>query len=222
MHSNHFAAQGFALIAPVLSAAECDAVAATLADGLKGSIGTRCLLSQQWCGDLAAHIRQQPALATLIPRDYVAVQCTFFEKSPANNWLVPIHQDLSIPVAQRVEHPGVTGWSEKEDALYVQAPLDVLQQLVAVRVHLDDCGVDDGPLRVVPGSHLRGTLTPDEAIALRQAGTEAVCAAPLGSALVMRPLLLHASSKARGQSQRRVLHFLFGPARLPLGLQWLY
>jgi ectoine hydroxylase-related dioxygenase (phytanoyl-CoA dioxygenase family) len=98
--------------------------------------------------------------------------------------------------------------------------MDVLRQLLAARVHLDDCGVDDGPLRVVPGSHLRGTLTPNEAIALRQAGTEVVCAAPRGSTLVMRPLLLHASSKSTGSSRRRVLHYLFGPPRLPLGLKW--
>jgi hypothetical protein len=38
--------------------------------------------------------------------------------------------------------------------------------------------------------------------------------------LVMRPLLLHASSKATSLTPRRVLHFLFGPPSLPLGLEW--
>jgi hypothetical protein len=36
----------------------------------------------------------------------------------------------------------------------------------------------------------------------------------------MRPLLLHASSKAINPNRRRVLHFLFGSASLPLGLEW--
>jgi hypothetical protein len=36
----------------------------------------------------------------------------------------------------------------------------------------------------------------------------------------MRPLLLHASSRARLPVRRRILHFLFGPARLPHGLVW--
>ena len=40
--------------------------------------------------------------------------------------------------------------------------------------------------------------------------------------MLMRLLLLHASSKATGASRRRVLHFLFGPPRLPLGLAWAH
>jgi hypothetical protein len=119
MSSNDFASQGFVVIEQILCATDCDAVARHLAGGLAESKGTRSLLSQPWCADLAAHIHQQPALAALIPRGHVAVQCTYFEKSPANNWLVPIHQDLSIPVAQRVDHPSLKGWSKKEDALYV-------------------------------------------------------------------------------------------------------
>jgi hypothetical protein len=38
----------------------------------------------------------------------------------------------------------------------------------------------------------------------------------------MKPLLLHASSKATVPNRRRVLHFLFGPKALPLGLSWAY
>ncbi|WP_182990142.1 hypothetical protein [Massilia sp. Se16.2.3] len=36
----------------------------------------------------------------------------------------------------------------------------------------------------------------------------------------MRPLVLHASSKASGTSLRRVLHIVFGPPALPYGLRW--
>jgi hypothetical protein len=38
---------------------------------------------------------------------------------------------------------------------------------------------------------------------------------PRGGAMVMRPPLLHASSKSRKDLPRRVLHFVFGPAELP-------
>lgn len=215
-----FSKDGFANIPQVLAPTECDTVVAKLDRALPEANGLRSLLLQSWCQHLATQIRQQPALAALLPTGHVAVQCTYFEKSSENNWLVPIHQDLSIPVAQRVDHPSLKGWSEKEGTLYVQPPIDVLQQLVAVRVHLDNCGPDDGALRVVPGSHLRGILTSQEAVAMRQEGTEVVCAAPRGSALVMRPLLLHASSKSTGHSRRRVLHYLFGPPVLPMGLRW--
>jgi Phytanoyl-CoA dioxygenase (PhyH) len=220
MGAIHFNQHGYALVPQLLSVPDCEAVAGYLAHALIESKSTRSLLSLRWCAELAAHIRQHPAVSAMMPADYVAVQCTYFEKSPTHNWLVPIHQDLSIPVAQRVDYPSLNGWSQKEDALYVQAPPEVLQQLVAVRVHLDDCTADDGPLRVVPGSHVKGVLTPDEAIALREADTEVVCTAARGAALLLRPLLLHASSKSTGTSQRRVLHYLFGPSQLPLGLQW--
>jgi ectoine hydroxylase-related dioxygenase (phytanoyl-CoA dioxygenase family) len=220
MGLKQFVKDGFALTPRLLTAVECDKTVTRLSQSQSDAKGSRSLLSQLWCTDLAAHIRQSPTLSALIPDDYVAVQCTYFEKSLGHNWLVPLHQDLSIPVAQRVDYPGLNGWSLKEDALYVQAPLNVLQQLVAVRVHLDDCGVTDGALRVVPGSHLHGVLTPEAAIDLRDAGAEVECTVQHGGVLAMRPLLLHSSSKSTGRSRRRVLHYLFGPSKLPFGLQW--
>ncbi len=211
---------GYVLVPGVLSGPECAVAAAQvhLADPAAG--GTRCLLAQSWCAVLAARLRQHPALAACIGADLVAVQCTYFEKSAGRNWLVPIHQDLSIPVAARVDSAQLRGWSEKEGVLFVRAPVDVLQQMVALRIHLDACGIDDGPLRVVPGSHTRGVLADSAAAACRMAGLEIDCLASAGDALVLRPLLLHASSKGKGSGRRRVLHFVFGPRELPFGLSW--
>jgi hypothetical protein len=39
-------------------------------------------------------------------------------------------------------------------------------------------------------------------------------------ALLMKPLILHASSKATSGARRRVLHFVYGPKVLPFGLRW--
>ena len=215
-----FAQQGFEIVESALSGGECDDVDRALRGiGLTGA-GTRNLLAEGWCASLSRRIRQHPRIARLVPDAHVAVQCTFFEKSRERNWLVSLHQDLSIPVAARVAHPGLTGWSEKEDAIYVQPPLEVLEDLVAVRVHIDPCGPDDGPLRVVSGSHVLGVISAEEGLAVREGRNEVACPAPRGAALVMRPLLLHASSKATGSSLRRVLHFLYGPRELPHRLRW--
>lgn len=213
-----FETNGFALVPAVLSDDECAGAASQvhLADPVAG--GTRCLLSQPWCAALAASLRVHPALSACIPCDSVAVQCNYFEKSASRNWLVPIHQDLSIPVAARVAAPELRGWSEKEGVLFVRAPVSVLEQLVAVRVHLDDCGADDGPLRVVPGSHTMGVIA--DAAAARKSAGEKTCLVRKGAALVLRPLLLHSSSKGKGNGRRRVLHFVFGPRELPFGLRW--
>jgi ectoine hydroxylase-related dioxygenase (phytanoyl-CoA dioxygenase family) len=150
----------------------------------------------------------------------VAVQCTLFDKSPDRNWLVALHQDLSIPVRERVESAECSGWSEKEGHLYVQPPVNVLERLVAVRVHIDDCPAESGALRVVPHSHMEGRVDPSQADALRQHHGETVIPVAKGGVLLIRPLLLHASSKATSLTPRRVLHFVFGPPALPLGLEW--
>ena len=102
----------------------------------------------------------------------------------------------------------------------MQPPVEVLEQLVAVRLHLDDCGESDGPLRLVPGSHRLGVVDPQQALVERDARGQTTCTALAGDALVMRPLALHASSKSSGTSRRRVLHVVYGPARLPEGLDW--
>ena len=102
----------------------------------------------------------------------------------------------------------------------MQPPVETLEQLVALRLHIDDCGAADGPLDVVAGSHRDGRLDDAQAVALRDARGTVACPVPRGGAMPMRPLLLHASSKATGASRRRVLHFLFGPPELPCGLRW--
>lgn len=215
-----FAEQGFEVVPAVLTACATEAVRKALEGLAPEGAGTRTLLSLEWCATLAETLRTHPRLGPHLPTGHVAVQCTFFEKTRIKNWLVSLHQDLSIPVAERVDQPELLGWSEKEDTLYVQPPLAVLQDLVAVRLHIDPCGADDGPLRVVPGTHRIGTVPVEAGPALRQAHGELSCLAAPGDAVVMHPLVLHASSKATGHSRRRVLHFLFGPPTLPHGLRW--
>jgi len=220
MREGAFSEHGFAIVHRLLASSECEAIAASLAGELHQAAGTRCLLSLGWCQALAERLRASPQLSSFVPADYVASQCTYFAKSAAHNWLVPIHQDLSIPVAEQVADAGLHGWSQKEGTVFVQPPVELLERLAAVRLHLDPCGQVDGPLQVVPGSHLQGRVEPEAASHARRAGAAVSCTLERGDALVMRPLLLHASSKASGTSLRRVLHFLFGPRELPLGLRW--
>lgn len=143
-----------------------------------------------------------------------------FHKSAARNWLVTAHQDLSIPVRERIDAPAYAGWSRKDGVLYVQPPRAVLEGLVAVRVHLDASTAENGPLRVVPRSHCLGRLSAEQIEAARRRSGDVACLVPRGGALVMRPCLVHASSQLTAAVPRRVLHFVFGPPRLPHGLAW--
>ena len=215
-----FDVDGFAVLPALLSEEELTRIDAAMATRPRS--GARDLLQEPWCAALAGRIQSDARLAAALPRTHVAVQCTSFEKSVERNWLVAVHQDVAIPVAARVEHPGLAGWSNKVGTWFVQPPADVLEPLVAVRLHLDDCGIDDGVLKLVAGSHRGGRLGEEQAVALRDAQGAVACPVPRGGVMLMRPLLLHASSKASGASRRRVLHFLFGPRHLPLGLAWAH
>jgi ectoine hydroxylase-related dioxygenase (phytanoyl-CoA dioxygenase family) len=218
--AEEFSTLGFLHIPPIFSALECESTLENTHGLLTLAAGTRKLIQEAWCHNLAMTLRCNAKIAAILPHDYVAVQCTYFEKSLDRNWLVPIHQDLSIPVAQRIEQAELSGWSEKEGELFVQPPAWVLERLVALRLHLDPCSEHDGALSFVPGTHTLGRLSLDASIALRAERGAVVCPVPLGGVFAMRPLLLHASSRATGTSRRRVLHFLFGPPQLPFGLRW--
>lgn len=211
---------GFAAVAGVLGFDACADVATALDGVSSGRADSRNLLDVPTCQRLAAMFKAHAQVGSLLPQEAVAVQCTLFDKSESNNWLVALHQDLSIPVQEGVAHRDCSGWSEKEGVPYVQPPVAVLESLVAVRAHLDDCGPANGPLRVVPGSHRHGRLPTEAARALREQRGAFECTARRGDVLVMRPLLLHSSSKAQAPARRRVLHFLFGPRQLPCGLKW--
>jgi ectoine hydroxylase-related dioxygenase (phytanoyl-CoA dioxygenase family) len=220
MTASSFLLDGFAVVPDVLGQGECDALCTSVTGLSSDSPGTRSLLLHDWCRKLAARLRAHPGIGAAIPDGFVAVQCTYFEKSRERNWLVPVHQDLNIPVRERVEHPALRGWSEKEGGIFVQPSVAVLAQLVAVRVHLDPCGEEDGALQFVPATHTLGRLSSTRAGELKKAGPLVTCALDRGGMLMMRPLALHASSKATGSSRRRVLHFVFGPRKLPYGLRW--
>ncbi|HXI53928.1 MAG TPA: phytanoyl-CoA dioxygenase family protein [Candidatus Saccharimonadales bacterium] len=127
---------------------------------------------------------------------------------------------LSIAVAERREAPGFRGWSVKQGVLHVQPPADILERMLTLRLHLDDCGPHNGPLRVLGGSHRHGRLS-DEAIeTLCRKGAEVACLVRAGGVLLMRPLLLHASSRAERPGRRRVLHLEYAASPLPHGLRW--
>ncbi len=211
---------GFVLVPGVLSAAECERLRSLIEPAAVGKPGSRTLLREPWCRELAHRLAERSELGGLLAAGVVPWQATVFDKSIETNWLVPFHRDLSVPVARRVDHPALRGWSEKEGLWFVQPPTDDLRRMTAVRVHLDSSGEQDGALRVVPGSHQVPDPTTDR-LAEPDAGDAAaavVVAARTGDVLALSPLLLHASSKRVGEGRRRVLHLLYGPRIASFGL----
>jgi ectoine hydroxylase-related dioxygenase (phytanoyl-CoA dioxygenase family) len=123
-------------------------------------------------------------------------------------------------VKQRIDVAGFGPWSVKAGVRHVQPPVRVLENMLTVRVHLDDCGPDNGPLNVLPGSHAAGVLKAAEIESWRRNQAPMSCVARAGDAVLMRPLLLHASSVALRPGHRRVIHIEFAGTDLPGGLDW--
>ncbi|MGA3172516.1 MAG: phytanoyl-CoA dioxygenase family protein [Chthoniobacteraceae bacterium] len=149
------------------------------------------------------------------------VRSIFFDKQPGANWKAAWHQDLTIAVLERRETPGFGPWSQKAGMSHVQPPAAVIEGMITLRLHLDDCDADNGALRVLPGSHRGGILSAEQIQCWRKKEPEAICAVAKGGILAMRPLLLHASSPALRPRHRRVIHLEFAMDELPGGLEWL-
>ncbi|HZL27635.1 MAG TPA: phytanoyl-CoA dioxygenase family protein [Acidobacteriaceae bacterium] len=150
----------------------------------------------------------------------VVIRSTLFDKTDGANWKVPWHQDVTIAVRERIESEGFGPWSMKEGVLHVQPPTEALEQMVTIRVHLDACPASNGALCVMPCTHHLGRINQNDAPNHIIEAEAVCCEAAAGEALVMRPLLLHASSVATNPSHRRVLHFDYAATALPNDLRF--
>jgi hypothetical protein len=149
-----------------------------------------------------------------------AVRGVLFDKNAAANWKVPWHQDLTVAVRARTDVDGYGPWSLKAGVPHVQPPAHVLEQMLAVRLHLDNCGTTNGPVRVLAGTHRLGRLSSEAITEAQRRHQEVTCSVGRGGLLAMRPLLLHASSAAVVAQRRRVLHLEFAACELAPGLEW--
>jgi Phytanoyl-CoA dioxygenase (PhyH) len=150
--------------------------------------------------------------------EFFLVKSIYFNKPPMSNWLVAWHQDTKIEVEKRQNIEGYGQWSEKEELLTVRPPVEVLENICTVRIHLDDCDATNGALKVVPKSHTMGILNDAEILDLEKNAT--LCEVEKGGILLMKPLILHASSKSTSLNNRRVLHLEFASVPLAEGLAW--
>lgn len=157
-------------------------------------------------------------LSRIDPRLFLS-KALFFDKPPQSNWYVTWHQDTTINVKEKIEMEGYSGWTKKGTTHGVYPPEEVLQNTVTIRVHLDDTNEDNGALHILPGSHKK-KLNNEEIKLITANSMATVCEVRSGGIQMMKPLLLHASSKSTTNKGRRVIHLEFNSIDLPGGLVW--
>jgi ectoine hydroxylase-related dioxygenase (phytanoyl-CoA dioxygenase family) len=149
---------------------------------------------------------------------FFVVKSIYFDKPAASNWFVSYHQDLTISVDKKIDTTGFGPWTIKQNQFAVQPPVNILQDNFTVRIHLDRTDEDNGALKVIPGSHLKGIYRAETID--WSCETETICNVNKGGIMFMKPLLLHSSGRTTNYKKRRVIHIEFSRTALPGILKW--
>ena len=143
----------------------------------------------------------------------------FFDKPNESNWYVTWHQDTTIHVSSKIDLKDFNGWTKKGDTYHVCPPKSFLKENFTLRLHLDETNEENGALKVITGTHNHklSDLEVNEGV---RSNNFKYAIVPSGGVQIMRPLLLHASSKTTNGKRRRVIHLEFSSKELPKGLAW--
>ena len=158
-------------------------------------------------------------LSTFSKDDCFLTKAIYFDKPGASNWFVGYHQDLSISVQDKVDVKNYTNWTFKKEQYGVQPPIKILQDTITVRIHLDNTNKDNGALKVIPKSHLKGIIRTDSKGCKIE--NEQICEVKKGGIMLMNPLTMHASNRTTNNKQRRVIHLEFNKHTLTAQLSCL-
>ena len=228
--ANDISSLGFAIIENVISPTFADEIIFELdqihlSDEVKHRAGKaygirRLLEVVPLIRTLADSENIRAIIEPILGKESRIVRGILFDKNPVANWKVPWHQDVVIALREKKEVAGFTAWSTKAGVVHAQPPVEILESLLAIRIHLDDTDENNGALRVIPGSHKSGILGDGEIQKFKENNEQITCTAAQGGALLMRPLLLHASSVATTPTHRRVIHLEYSALNLPDGLEW--
>jgi hypothetical protein len=214
--SEQIASDGFAIVPRVLSQSEIALLLSALGQSClpRSRAGIRHAMKDTDVAGLARDPRMLERAQEVLGGGAIPFRATLFDKSPTANWLVVWHQDTALPLKERRDVPGWGPWSIKDGVNYAHAPANALEQVLALRVHLDDSIAENGPLRVLPGTQNLGVLS-DEKLHQLSSKIDAIdCLVPRGGILAMRPLIVHASSKSQSDKPRRVLHIEYAPTEV--------
>ncbi|MES2285878.1 MAG: phytanoyl-CoA dioxygenase family protein [Bacteroidota bacterium] len=220
--------EGFAVIENIFSPKEVEQILAAVdnADKSKSTFrkSTNLFAIRQFLKEvpIAIPLIFNDNLKNLINRlfgsDYFLVKSLYFDKPEQSNWFVAYHQDLTISVDKKLDLDNYGPWTVKQNQFAVQPPLNILENIFTIRVHLDDTNGNNGALKIVPKSHLKSIYKPETIDWSKE--IETVCGVKKGGVMVMRPLLLHSSNRTTNNNKRRVIHLEFSNIELPAEINW--
>lgn len=160
----------------------------------------------------------QKVISELFGKNYFVIKSIYFDKPETSNWYVSYHQDLTISVDKKIELDNFKFWTTKQNQFAVQPPIEILENIYTIRIHLDDTDENNGALKVIEKSHLKKIYRPENIDWKTE--KETTCNVNKGGIMIMKPLTLHSSSRTTNNKKRRVIHIEFSDTNLPNGLNW--
>ena len=224
---------GYVMLPAVFSATEVAAALAACSAMLSSEAAAGSILANepgaaygarnvlQWWPNVRSILRNASfaeALLQVLGPNCGAVRGLYFDKPPGHSWALPWHRDKTIAVKQHGPIGDFKKPTTKAGVPHVEAPASILNTMLTARIHLDEMTAGNGPLRVIPGSHVQSC---DANPPHDQSAVTLHCAS--GDVLLMRPLLLHSSghSEAGNDKHRRILHLEFAASpTLPAPFAW--
>ena len=228
---NRLSTDGFTLLCCIFDADECRNIAADLGDKLAANADDKAVLRRAGgpiygarnlldafppARTLWRKPRLTPFLTEVLGPTCGLVRGLYFDKPPEATWSLPWHQDLTIAVRDHsLPSEQFRNRTFKAGVPHVEAPDEILREMLTLRIHLDDATPANGPLQVLPGTH----------VARDAAATQPPITifASAGDVLAMRPLLSHCSgvSDPATTRRRRIIHLEFASSpSLPDGYVW--
>ncbi len=217
--TSSFTTEGFEIIRGILSETQLAALREE-AERVAISAGSVCVRHLRSRSEIFDKLSESNMILSHLPEGLRPVRSILFDKTPEENWPVPWHQDITIAVSEEHDVPGYGPWSHKDGVPHVQPPIALLHHMVTIRLHLDDTPAANGALRVIPRSNLRGKISADS-ITANDKENAITCECMAGDAVLMSPLLLHASQRSLEPARRRVIHLEYArPDDLDPKLSW--
>jgi len=227
-HKNTIADKGFSVISNVFSTEEVEKISEVIQNidisketfrKSEDLFAIRQFLKEiPEVRDLIFNENLKTIIREIFGENYFVVKSIYFDKPEKSNWYVAYHQDLTISVDKKLELENFGPWTTKQNQFAVQPPLDILENIFTIRIHLDDTDENNGALKVIPKSHSKEIYRPETID--WNVETENICNVEKGGVMIMKPLLLHGSNRTTNGKKRRVIHIEFSDKELPEELNW--
>lgn len=165
-------------------------------------------------------LEEVSARATQLLPGASPVRIIAFNKTEANNWTLPWHQDRVVALRERVETPGFANWTNKAGIWHAEPPIGLLERMIFARIHLDPADEDNGCLQLALGTHAHGKIAAADAEDIAKSASIENCIAERGDALFAKALILHRSSPSHVSAGRRAIRIDYCAEALPAPLEW--